>query len=160
VFGEENVTTGASNDIKQATEMARRMITEFGFSDKLGPLLYSDSQEEIFLGHSVTQHKTVSDATAKIIDEEIRRLIDMAEDAARNIITKHRDELNIIGEALLEYETLTGDEVKSLLKGESIVRTDDGDESMDAGRKSSIPTSGSKVKKPIGDLGPEPQPGS
>ena len=160
VFGEENVTTGASNDIKQATEMARRMITEFGFSDKLGPLRYSDNQEEIFLGHSVTQHKAVSDATAKIIDEEIRRLIDVAEDAARDIITKHRDELDIIGEALLEYETLTGDEVDALLKGESIVRAEAGDDSMDAGHKSSIPTSGSKAKKSTGDLGPEPQPGS
>ena len=160
IFGEENVTTGASNDIKEATAMARRMITEFGFSDKLGPLRYSENEEEIFLGHSVTQHKNVSDATAKIIDEEIRRLIDEAEADARKILNKHRDELDILGEALLEYETLTGDEVKALLKGESIVRPEEGEASMEAGRKSSIPTSGSKGTKPIGDLGPEPQPGS
>ena len=160
IFGEENVTTGASNDIKEATAMARRMITEFGFSDKLGPLRYSENEEEIFLGHSVTQHKNVSDATAKIIDEEIRRLIDGAEADARKILNKHRDELDILGEALLEYETLTGDEVKALLKGESIVRPEEGEASMEAGRKSSIPTSGSKGTKPIGDLGPEPQPGS
>ena len=160
VFGEENVTTGASNDIKEATAMARRMITEFGFSDKLGPLRYSENEEEVFLGHSVTQHKNVSDATAKIIDEEIRRLIDEAEAEARKILKKHRDELDILGEALLEYETLSGEEVDALLRGESIIRSEDGEESTDAGHKSSIPTSGSKGKKPTGDLGPEPQPGS
>ena len=78
VFGSENVTTGAGDDIRKATEWARRMVTEFGFSDKLGPLRYSDNEEEVFLGHSVTQRKNVSDATARIIDEEIRTLIDRA----------------------------------------------------------------------------------
>ena len=91
VFGSDNVTTGAGNDIRQATEMARRMVTEFGFSDKLGPLRYSDNQEEIFLGHSVTQQKHVSDATARLIDEEVRRLIDEAEDTARRILAEHRE---------------------------------------------------------------------
>src|SRR3990170_6021693 len=73
VFGEENVTTGAADDIRQATNLARRMVTEWGMSDKLGPLRYSENEEEVFLGHSVTQRKNVSDTTARLIDEEIRR---------------------------------------------------------------------------------------
>ena len=87
VFGKENITTGASNDIKVATDIARRMVTQFGFSDELGPLLYGDNEEEIFLGHSVTQRKNVSDSTAAVIDAEIRRLIDEGAEAARNILT-------------------------------------------------------------------------
>ncbi len=165
VFGPENVTTGAGNDIQQATEMARRMITEFGFSDVLGPLRYNENEGEIFLGHSVTQHKNVSDATAKMIDEEIRRLIDDAETKARDVLTKHYKDLETIAVALLEYETLSGDEVDDLLKGGSIHR-DEGpsdDAKEEGGRKSSVPSSGKAKAKPKGrrrGLGPEPQPGS
>ena len=83
IFGEENITTGASDDIRQATDLARRMVTEFGLSEKLGPLRYSENEEEVFLGHSVTQRKNVSDATAKLIDEEIRRLVEEGEAKAR-----------------------------------------------------------------------------
>jgi len=167
VFGEANVTTGASNDIQQATAMARRMVTEYGFSEKLGPLRYTDNEEEIFLGHSVTQHKNVSDATAKLIDEEVRRLIDEAESQARNIVSEHRKDLEAIAQALLEFETLTGDEVDSVLRGESIFRPDEDDTSMDSGRKSSVPSSGMKGKgkdkdkdkdSPGGGLDPEPEP--
>src|SRR3546814_1737482 len=79
IFGHEKVTTGAANDIAQATEMARKMVTVWGMSDKLGPLRYTENQEEVFLGHSVTQHKTVSEATAQVIDEEIRKIVDGAE---------------------------------------------------------------------------------
>ncbi len=156
VFGPENVTTGASNDIKQATKIARAMITEYGFSDKLGPLRYSENEEEVFLGHSVTQHKNVSDATAKVIDDEIRRLIDEAETLARKILVEKRDDLETIAKGLLEYETLSGEEVKSLLRGETIVRPDpDDDYPADKGRKSSVPTSGSKNRKNPG-IDPEP----
>src|SRR6202000_1467394 len=84
IFGPERVTTGASDDIRRATGLARRMVTEFGFSDKLGPLRYSDNEEEVFLGHSVAQRKNVSNATAKVIDEEIRRIIEEGESKARN----------------------------------------------------------------------------
>ena len=87
--------------------MARRMVTEFGFSDKLGPLRYCDNQEEIFLGHSVTQQKNVADATARVIDEEVRRLIDEAEAQAREILLARRDDLERLANALLEYETLS-----------------------------------------------------
>jgi cell division protease FtsH len=162
IFGAENITTGAGNDIQQATEMARRMVTEYGFSEKLGPQRYSENEEEIFLGRSVTQHKNVSDHTHQIIDSEVSRLIEEAEIQARKILTDHDDELVMIAEALLEYETLSGFEVNALLKGEKILRPDVNDESTDSGKTSSVPSSGSANKsKPKGDIGGiEPQPGS
>ncbi len=161
VFGEDNVTTGAGNDIKQATDMARRMVTEFGFSDKLGPLRYSDNQEEVFLGHSVTQHKNVSDATARLIDEEVRRLIDEAEIKATKILSSHRGDLDAVAEALLEYETLSGEEVKGLMAGNPVVRPDLDDEGpKPTGRRASVPSSGHKPGKDKsgGGFEPEPQP--
>jgi len=161
VFGPDNVTTGAGNDIRQATETARRMVTEFGFSDRLGPLRYSDNQEEIFLGHSVTQQKHVSDATARLIDEEVRRLIDEAEATARRILSEQRGDLDTVANALLEYETLSGEEVRALLRGEDVVRADPRDESRDPGRRSSVPSSGKKAgKEPRGGFEAEPQPNS
>ena len=162
VFGADNVTTGAGNDIRQATEMARRMVTEFGFSDRLGPLRYSDNQEEIFLGHSVTQQKHVSDATARLIDEEVRRLIDEAEATARGILDAHRGDLDVLAEALLEYETLSGEEVQALLRGEAVVRSDPRDEQKDKGRRASVPVGGKKSGKeqPRGGFEAEPQPNS
>ncbi len=161
IFGEENVTTGAGNDIQQATDMARRMVTEYGFSDKLGPLRYSENEEEIFLGRSVTQHKNVSDSTHELIDQEVRSLVEAAEGTARKILTDHHDELEKITQALLEYETLSGDEVNALLKGEKIIRPDE-DEPSDSGRASSVPSSGpTGKKKPRGGIGDaEPQPES
>ena len=159
VFGEENITTGAGNDIQQATSWARRMVTEFGFSEKLGRLRYSDNEEEIFLGHSVARQKNVSDATAALIDEEVRRLIDEAEITARKILTENRKELDVIATALLEYETLNGDEVNALLRGESIVRPEDTEPPGEGDRKASVPSSG-KSKKNSGEPGidSEPQP--
>jgi cell division protease FtsH len=162
VFGTDNVTTGAGNDIRQATEMARRMVTEFGFSDRLGPLRYTDNQEEIFLGHAVTQQKHVSDATARLIDEEVRRLIDEAEATARRILHGHRGDLEVLADALLEYETLSGEEVQALLRGESVVRTDQREEQKDMTRRASVPSSGKKASKeqPRGGFEAEPQPNS
>ena len=157
IFGAENVTTGASNDIQQATDLARRMVTEWGMSDKLGPLRYNDNQEEVFLGHAVTQTKNVSEATAKVIDEEIRRIVDEADVKCREIIKEHVDELHSIANGLLEYETLTGDEITALMRGETIVRpsSDDDDETA-SGARSSVPSSGAVKPGPE----PEPQPGS
>jgi cell division protease FtsH len=160
IFGKEHVTTGAGNDIKEATNLARRMITEYGFSEKLGPLRYEDNQEEVFLGHSVSQHKNVSDATAKVIDDEIRSLIDHAESDARRILTERLEDLHTLANGLLEYETLSADEVDRLLRGESVDRPDS-DESDTAGRpRSSVPSSGTANKKdrPSGGMEPEPQP--
>jgi cell division protease FtsH len=160
-FGEENVTTGAGNDIQQATSWARRMVTEFGFSDKLGRLRYADNEEEVFLGHSVARHKNVSDATAALIDDEVRRLIDEAEKLARKILKDKSKDLDLLANALLEYETLSGNEVDALLRGDSIVRPDDIDVPPEGGHKSSVPTSGkSKTSKGSTGIDPEPLPES
>jgi cell division protease FtsH len=160
IFGPDKVTTGASDDIKRATGLARRMVTEFGFSEKLGPLRYSENEEEVFLGHSVTQRKNVSDATAKVIDDEIRRVVEEGEHTARAILTSHLDELHALAHGLLEYETLSSDEIRRLIKGERIVR-DTGTSTTPAadeprpgpGRRSSVPPSGRQS-----GIGPEPEP--
>ena len=155
-FGKENVTTGASNDIKVATDLARRMVTQFGFSDKLGPLLYGDNEEEVFLGHSVTQRKNVSDSTAAVIDAEIRHLIDEGAATAREILTRHADELELLAQALLEHETLSADEVRRVIKGETISREDDEDGQPAPQRQdSSVPATEGKG---VASGGPEPEP--
>src|SRR6202008_5106366 len=101
---------------------AGSMVPEFGFSEKLGPLRYAENEEEVFLGHSVTQRKNVSEATAKVIDEEISRIVDEGEQTARNILTLRLDELHALAKGLLEYETLSADEIRRIIKGERIVR--------------------------------------
>jgi len=162
IFGVESITTGASDDIRQATNLARRMVTEFGFSDKLGPLRYSENEEEVFLGHSVTQRKNVSDATAKVIDDEIRRLVEEGEATARRILTEHLDELHVIAKGLLEYETLSAEEIQALLRGEPI-RSGDVDSTPPPRPRASVPSSGRPAStgpaRP-GGFEPEPQPGS
>ncbi len=158
IFGLDKITTGASDDIRRATTLARRMVTEFGFSAKLGPLRYSENEEEVFLGHSVTQRKNISDATAKLIDEEIRRIVEEGEQRAREILTTRIDELHALAKALLEYETLSADEIRRVIKGEPIVReTSSGAaaEEPRSGRRSSVPASGRPSS-----IEPEPQPGS
>ncbi len=162
IFGEDNVTTGASDDIRQATNLARRMVTEWGMSDKLGRIRYSENEEEVFLGHSVTQRKNVSDATAKLIDEEIRRIIETGEETARRTLTEKLDELNNLAHGLLEYETLSGDECRKIVKGETITRETGTDETppRPQPRRSSIPPAGGIRGKdqPTGGFEPEPQP--
>jgi cell division protease FtsH len=162
IFGTQKITTGASDDIRRATNLARRMVTEFGFSDKLGPLRYSENEEEVFLGHSVTQRKNVSDATAKVIDDEIRRIVEEGERKAREILTEHLEELHALAKGLLEFETLSVDEIRRIIRGEKIVRDTGGpaeDPSRSAtGRRSSVPPAGRD--KPAGGLEPEPQPGA
>jgi cell division protease FtsH len=164
IFGAENITTGASSDIRMATAMARAMVTEFGFSEKLGPLRYSDNEEEVFLGHSVAQRKNVSDATAKLIDEEVRKIVETGQATAERILTEFSDELETLSQALLEYESLSGAEINALLRGEPIVRPDPDEPSSDGPARSSVPTSGSAKKKPGDDghpdMEPEPQPGA
>ena len=160
VFGPENVTTGASSDIQGATSLARRMVMEVGMSDRLGRVRYSPNEQEVFLGHSVTQTTNISPETAKLIDEEVRALIDQAENTARGIVRDHIDDLHKIANALLEYETLSGDEVKALLRGESIVRPEDTPPpgAPDAGPRSAVPPTRKKPTPP--GLEPEPQPGA
>ncbi len=161
IFGKEKVTSGAASDIQMATKIARAMVTQYGMSEKLGPLTYAENEQEIFLGHSVTQTKNISENTAEAIDAEIRRIVDEAYGRARKILEDNLDQLHTLAKALLEYETLTGEEIRALLKGEPIVRPSaDEQPPKDAGRRSSVPSSGSKDSRPTGDLEPEPQPGS
>lgn len=147
IFGKENVTTGASSDISQATNLARRMITEFGMSDKLGRVRYNANEQEVFLGHSVTQTQNISEATSQIIDTEIRRLIEDGETTARRILTEKISDLHAIAKALLEFETLSGDEIRALLRGEPIIRDENNEppslnKSPVVGKRSSVPTAG------------------
>jgi cell division protease FtsH len=116
-FGSDAVTTGASNDIERATSLARNMVTKWGLSDRLGPLTYAEEAGEVFLGRSVTQHKQVSDETARLIDEEVRRVIDTNYKRAYDILTTNRDKLDVMAQALIKYETLTEDQLKDILAG-------------------------------------------
>jgi len=160
IYGDMHMNTGAADDIRQATEMARRMVTEFGMSEKLGPLRYSANEQEVFLGHSVTQSKNVSEETARLIDEEIRRLVVEGETRATDILKRNLDKLHAVAKALVEFETLSGEEVRAVMRGETINRIDP----MDMGgsekrRRASVPTSsGSATGTPPG-ANPEPQPG-
>jgi cell division protease FtsH len=162
IFGREKVTTGASDDIRQATNLARRMVTEFGFSDKLGRIRYEANEEEVFLGHSVTQHKNISDATANLIDEEIRRFVEEGESFARDVLTKRIEDLHSLAKALLEYETLGADDIQKVLKGEKIDRGDDSssDEQARERARASVPNTGKKRRPGPGGMEPEPQPGT
>jgi cell division protease FtsH len=125
IFGKENVTTGASSDIQQATATARRMVMEFGMSDKLGRVRYNHNEQEVFLGHSVAQQTNISESTAQLIDDEVRRLIETAEKKAYEILTTKIQDLHTVAKALLEYETLSGEEVRAILRGETIIRAED-----------------------------------
>ncbi len=117
IFGPESVTTGAQNDIKRATEIARNMVTKWGLSDKLGPLMYSEEEEEVFLGRSVTQHKNVSDDTAHAIDEEIRCVIDRNYERARKILDQNLEKLHVMAKALIKYETIDSDQIDDIMAG-------------------------------------------
>ena len=117
VFGAEHVTTGASNDIQRATEIARNMVTKWGLSEKLGPLTYMEEEGEVFLGHSVSQHKHISDETAHIIDEEVRAVIDRNYDRATRILQEHRQQLDMMADALIKYETIDRDQIDDIMAG-------------------------------------------
>lgn len=140
IFGHDKVTTGASSDIQMATSMARRMVTDWGMSEKLGPIHYGSDQEEVFLGHSVTQTKAMSDDTAAVVDAEVRALVEGGYDEARRILTEFDKELHDLAEGLLEYETLSGEEIKLVLKGEAIIREESVAE-QDNTQTSSVPSS-------------------
>ena len=156
IFGKENITSGASNDILQATQRARAMVVEWGMSEKLGPLRYSENEEDVFLGRSVTQRKSMSDETAKLIDQEIRKLIDTAECHARRILKKHIKHLHNLAKALLEFETLSGDDVKELISKGKLKSNKDSDKSS-PNRKTSI-SLGSKGSSKKRSLGLDPNP--
>jgi len=117
IFGKDKITSGASSDISAATSLARNMVTRWGFSDALGTVSYGDNQEEVFLGHSVARTQNVSEDTAQKIDFEVRRLVQAAHDEARRILTERLEDLHTVAKSLLEYETLSGDEIINAIKG-------------------------------------------
>ena len=135
------------------------MITEWGMSEKLGMIAYGDNSQEVFLGHSVTQAKNVSEATAREIDAEIKDIIDRAYAKAKHILTDNIEELHRLARGLLEYETLSGDEIRTILRGEKVIRTVV-DEPAPENRRASVPTTARPAPvPPAGGLGAAPLPG-
>jgi cell division protease FtsH len=116
-LGPDRVTTGASNDIERATEIARNMVTKWGLSERLGPLTYSEDDGEVFLGRSVTQHKQVSDVTSHTIDEEVRKIIDRNYARAKAILEQHESQLHVMAKALMKYETIDGPQIRDIMEG-------------------------------------------
>ena len=159
IFGAENITSGASSDIEQATKLARAMVTQWGYSPKLGTVSYGENQEEVFLGHSVARNQNTSESTAQIIDEEIRRLVDEGYAEATKILKRNKKGLEAVAQALLEFETLTGDEIASILSGKKFTRDDD---DKPKGKKtSSVPPTTKSAEDGSGkgseNMDPQPQ---
>ena len=138
-FGYDAVTSGASSDINAATNLARAMVTEWGMSDVLGPIRYSENSNEVFLGRSVTQNQNMSEETARLVDAEIKRLVTEGYEEAKKILQTHKKDWEKLAKALMEYETLTGDEIKDVIKGATIDKTKDAPVPEDKKTKSSIP---------------------
>ena len=136
VFGIENVTTGASNDIERSTQIARNIVTRWGLSESLGPLTYAEDDEEVFLGRSVTQHKHVSDETARKIDIEIRIIVDAAHKVATDLVAANRDKLEVMTDALMKYETIDSVQIDQIMEGKIPDPPKDWDDSgSDGGKK-------------------------
>ena len=138
-FGYDAVTSGASSDIAAATNLARSMVTEWGMSDTLGPVLYSENSGEVFLGRSVTQNKNMSEDTARLVDAEIKRLVTEGHAQATKILKEKTKEWETLAQALIEYETLTGDEIKQVIAGEKLNRTTETPVSEEKRTKVSVP---------------------
>ena len=156
VFGREKVTSGASSDIEQATRLARMMVTRWGLSEELGTVSYGENQDEVFLGMSVSRTQNASEATVQKIDTEIRRFVEEGYNQATKILTEKRADLEALAKGLLEYETLSGDEIQDLLKGKKPNR-----ESVlepTTPRTSAVPPAGKARPRPDPDPGLEPQP--
>ena len=160
-FGKEKVTSGASSDIEHATKIARAMVTQYGLSEKLGPIAYAEDEGEVFLGQSIARNKSISGDTAKLIEDEIKRFVQEGFDRAKQVLTDRRDDWEALAQALLEFETLSGDEILKLFKGEKIEREDPLDP-KDHTPPSSVPStdapSGTKKKDDdTGGMEPSPQ---
>lgn len=151
IFGYDAVTTGASSDIQYATNIARKMVTEWGLSDILGPLTYGEPSKEVFLGHSVTQTKNISESTAQIIDQEVKRIVEESYERAKKLLTKKRKDFERLAQTLYELETLTGEEIDTIFKGGKVVRPEVTDPTPRKAR-GSVPTGGKSNKK----IKPEP----
>jgi cell division protease FtsH len=153
IFGADGVTTGASNDIERATDLARSMVTKWGLSTKLGPLTYSEEDGEVFLGRQVTQHKQVSDDTAHAIDEEIREVIDKNYKTAKTILETNLEKLHIMADALVKYETIDENQIKDIMQGRTPKPPADWDDSVGSPppkRPEGEPDGGSKIGSPAG----------
>jgi len=158
VFGKDKVTSGAASDIEQATKLARAMVTRWGYSDELGTVAYGENQDEVFLGMSVSRQQNISEETARKIDAEVRRLVDTGYDTARKVLSEKREDLEVIAKGLMEYETLTGDEIVNLIAGQPPVR--DTADDPPPSRGSAVPSTGKARPRPspeAGGLEPQPQ---
>ena len=159
-FGKEKVTSGASSDIEHATKIARAMVTQYGLSDKLGPIAYAEDEGEVFLGQSIARTKSISTDTAKLIEDEIKRFVTDGHETARRVLTERNKDWEALSQALLEFETLSGEEIEKLFKGEKIVREDPNDP-KDHTPPSSVPSAGApaggKKDDPSGGMEPSPQ---
>ena len=138
-FGPKKITSGASSDIAAATNLARSMVTEWGMSEKLGPVLYAENTGEVFLGKSVTQSKNMSEETAKLVDAEIKSLVLGGYEGAKKLLQEHKEDWEKLSEALIEYETLTGEEIKDILAGKQIAKSNDVPVAEEKKTKASIP---------------------
>jgi cell division protease FtsH len=138
-LGADKITSGASSDIAAATNLARSMVTEWGMSDLLGPVLYAENSGEVFLGKSVTQNKNVSEETARLVDAEIKRLVTTAYDQAKQLLTEKKTEWETLSKALIEYETLTGEEIKDVIAGKPIDKSEESPVDEAHRTQSSIP---------------------
>jgi cell division protease FtsH len=153
IFGDDKVTTGASNDIQRATQLARDMVTKYGLSEELGPMTYTDEEDEVFLGRSVTQHKHVSEETARKIDEVVRSVIDRAYERAKTILKTEGAKLEAMAKALLQYETIDRDQIAAIMAGREPGPPKDW---RDQKPTPGSPSGGTRGESPIG--GPVVQP--
>ena len=156
IFGKEKVTSGAQSDIEQATRLARMMVTRWGFSEALGAVSYGENQEEVFLGHSVSRQQNISESTAMTIDAEVKRLVEEGHAEARRVLEEKRADLEILAKGLLEFESLSGDEIKDLLIGKRPNRETIIEPSQP--RSSAVPPAGKSRPRPEPDAPMEPQP--
>jgi len=156
IFGREKVTSGAASDIEQATKLARMMVTRWGLSDELGTVAYGENQDEVFLGYQVSRQQNISEETSRKIDTEIRRLVEAGYAEAQQILNDKRADLELLAKGLLEFETLSGDEIKDLLAGKRPVRESAIEPTP---RGSAVPPAGKPRPRPDAPTGPlEPQP--
>ncbi len=156
IFGHNKVTSGAASDIQQCTRIARAMVTQLGYSDKLGTVAYADPQQEQFLGYSLGRQQTLSEATQQTIDAEVRRLVSEAYETAERILSEKREDLETLAKGLLEYETLSGEEIIALLKGVLPTREENPPSSPQPPRSSPVPTTGRNPEPDVGGMEPHP----
>ena len=142
------MTTGASNDIQRATEIARNMVTRWGLSDRLGPLKYSEDEGEVFLGHTVTQHKQMSDETAHVIDEEVRHIVDRNYERAKGILEENMERLHAMADALIQYETIDTEQIKDIMAGRTPRPPEDWDDDVSPGSSDPVDPGEDRLRTP------------